>query len=258
MKKILYIALLFICVEVYTSQEWKYGKIHIIGDSHAIFCFANYSDDFVFCFPEPGKDYKMYQDSFFNCKSVTNIPFAIHWVTGRTMYRVGRDGISGLNIKKFNIKDNDVAVFIFGGVDISYCHVIQQVMAGNDLDYVLNNLAKKYIQTILDNKKMFDNLTVVVMGAIPVYLLPHCENIFSKNPLSESFLQYQVNSINILNSKIKQYADDNDLLFLNINHIYQTEEGILNKDLSDGAHHIGIKYNQPIKEELISLLLNNY
>lgn len=75
-------------------------SLHIIGDSHSFFSFTdlNKATQFKYFYQTQNEER-------------LELDFFIHWLGPRTMFRVGRDGLECLDLRKFPIKNNDIVVF---------------------------------------------------------------------------------------------------------------------------------------------------
>ena len=257
--------LFFLFLPLFSGEQWPYGTIHIIGDSNAPYSFTNQYDVLPSLnIPAKGtSEWITYEQCFFdNALSTSNhleIPCAIHWVQGRTMHRIGRDGIDGLNIQTYQVNDRDVAVFHFGAIDQGG-HIYKQVIKGRELDEIIDTLVSTYLRTIQENQKMYPDLTVVIQAVIPprINADPFFVDDFHKGCPYVNFLDFQSNVTHTLNTKLEMVSKQHNFLFLNVNELLETKEGGLREDLSDGSHHVHPKYNFLFKEKLILLLLDHY
>ena len=129
-------------------------QIHIIGDSHGSFCFSNNPST------TPSNEHSFFEYDHNNrCQKVQ---FHINCFVSKTMYSVGRDGLNGINLKNFDVKEDDVAVFVFGEID-ARCHIGKQRDTKNlNLDEVIESLAQSFMTTIQKNKSQFHNLYCVI------------------------------------------------------------------------------------------------
>jgi hypothetical protein len=264
---------IFCAINIMASvhQPWRHGNIYIIGDSNAAYCFSA-SEIYPKIGPLPEAAgccqlRKPFEESYFNFKINHDesfvIPFIIHWVPGRTMYRIGRDGIDDFNIKlSYGVQESDVVVFTFGTIDL-YMHMhryMQQKidfkqMMHRDIDEVIDTLAKNYVQTLQKNRENYKELGVVICACLPPVYHPIYEANFLSVWPDKLYLPTHVTLVSKLNERLAYYAEKNNFLFLNINHMFQGSEGELPALLTDGGHHINPKYNGPFKERLITLIL---
>lgn len=207
----------------------------------------------------PKSKEELYESSFFhfqhNDHTDIEIPFSIYYLVGRTMHRMGRDGVPGFDFKKIGIKDNDVVVFVVGSIDRDG-HVAGQ-MPKIDCDEIIDTLCRNYINTLTENKSSYKNLTVFVFGVIPVYIQFFMfDYTVYKNQTYEFTLKKQVIIGEKINKKLEEYCKENDLLYLDSTKFFASEAGDLKRELSDSGHHINPQYNYLIKNKLISMLIS--
>ena len=230
---------------IFNVKQVSSYTIHVFGDSHGYHCFNN-SESLI---TQNEVSSFVYSDG----KEERIIDFSIYWLGGKTMFAIGRDGLHYLNIKKYNVKNNDAAVFVFGEVDVR-CHIgKQRDQNKRDLKEIIHSLALNYIATIKKNRDFYDNLTCVIMSVIP----PTDNGYNSAMPYYGS-LQERVELTCILNQTLKKYAEENGILFLDISPFFSKNDGSLNESLSDNIVHIHPKYNKIIKDKLIVLLSVNF
>lgn len=227
---------LFVCLIFFMKDVFGASHVHILGDSHAYFCFNN-----------SGSNATHDERSVF-----AGVPWFIHWLGSRTMYRVGRDGLKGLDITGYNIHENDIAVFLFGEVDVR-CHIgKQRDEKGRKEEEVIDTLVHKYIQTITANKLQYKSLTCVVASIVP----PSDQNFNSSYPYY-GVLNERVRITREINKCLQKYCLENEILFLDIYSLYAKNDGSLNELLSDGIVHVNPKKNKMIKEKLMELISKN-
>jgi len=222
-----------VCLIFFIQDVFGAPHVHIIGDSHAYFCFNN-----------SGSNATHDERSVF-----AGVPWFIHWLGSRTMYRVGRDGLKGLDITSYNIHENDIAVFLFGEVDVR-CHIgKQRDEKGRKEEEVIDTLVNKYIQVINSNRKKCNQLTCVVASIVP----PSDQNFNSSYPCY-GVLNERVRITREVNQCLQKYCLENGILFLDIYSLYAKNDGSLNESLSDGIVHVHPKKNNVIKEKLLELI----
>jgi len=232
--------LLILCILLVHTKSYNFN-VHIFGDSHAFFCFNNTLSGIT-------ADEK---STFFYEKNYVSlaVPFNIYWLGSRTMFRVGRDGMAGLAIKKYGVKAGDVAVFFFGEIDVR-CHIgKQRDEQHRNLNVIIEELVRKYIQTLVANRQECLNIKVVVVSVAP----PSQHQSNPQYPWHGS-LEDRVAITKLLNRTLELYALQNNLLFLDIYSQFSMEDGSLNMALSDGIVHIHPRHNAIIKEKLIELI----
>lgn len=226
---------------MWASLAFTQGVIHVFGDSHASFCFSNQGH------------LQEIERSFFSYKhdnTIYEVPFVIHWLGPRTMYRVGRDGLFGLNIVHYGVQEGDVVVFIFGEIDVRV-HIGRQCEdKGRDLDEIVDTLTSRYIHTLVQNKNLYNNIIFVLASVIPP--APNRVSDTREYPVYGE-VQDRVLIAKKLNANLKALAFKNGFLFLDIYSLYADEDGILRAELSDGHVHIGMQYNYLVKNALVDL-----
>ncbi len=241
MQKCIYWQIIFLNIVAITSIIAN-STTHIIGDSHAHFSFRN--DETPRYFNKDGIAHYQYKHQ--------NRIIAVHWIKGKTMYRIGASGLQALNITHYGIQENDVVVFIFGEID-ARCHIGKQRDQKNrNLDDIIESLVANYMQTINQNRRLYHTITCVVMEVMPP--TNQCYN--PEVPFYGS-LEDRIIITKKLNESLKIACEQYDILFLPTHNLYANEDGSLNTALSDTFVHIGFTYNYLLKDQLF-LLLNHY
>lgn len=232
MKKIILLFLLhyFLLLPVIIAAQ----TIHVFGDSHAHWGFS-----------DNGKQQYTYD---FKDK---NIPFSVHWLIGKTMFSIGKNGFDVLNIQKFKVSENDIAVYTFGEID-ARCHIgKQRDEKQRDVHEIIDSLVNNYIKTIFLNKALYENIYSVVMEVMPPTNKCFNAKIPFYGPLDD-----RIAITKALNAKLKEACDINNIPFLRTHDIFANPDGTLNPLLSDNCVHMGMKHNYLIKHRLIQLLIN--
>jgi hypothetical protein len=239
MKIILYLLIFLPAVYIYGRGS----TIHIIGDSHGFFCFNNTQSGIT-------ADEKSVFHYSKNGNSIS-VPFYIHWLGSRTMHRVGRDGLVGLNIKNLGVHEGDVVVFLFGEVDVR-CHIgRQRDEKVREQSEVINTLANAYIETLASNKKLYTNIVCFVCS-----ITPPCDRGYNSSYPFYGSLSERVSITQELNNSLKECSRKHGIHFLDVYSIYAQDDGSLGLAVSDGIIHINPKYNYHIKEKLIEALID--
>jgi hypothetical protein len=210
--------------------------IHVFGDSHANWCFSNNGQrEYVL-------DYNNLQ-----------IPFSVHWIIGKTMHGVGKDGLQILNLRKYGVQENDVALFTFGEID-ARCHIgKQRDEQKRDLNDIIDLLIMRYLETINQNRALYKNIYCMVMEVIPP--TDRCNNI--QTPFYGT-LEDRIAITRLLNKRLRAACLLYNIPFLQTHDIYANQDGSLNHALSDNCVHVGMKHNHLIKKRFIELLLSIY
>lgn len=206
------------------SGAWKENPtVHVFGDSHSKKGFSTIK----------------------GCK--------VHRLGPITMHRIGRDSLSFLDVAKFDVKENDTAVFVFGEIDVR-CHIgKQRDLKGRDLDDIIDTLVKRYLATILENRNAYASLHCVVFAVIP----PTNGAYNPKFPIHGT-LEDRISITKKLNAKLAEECAKNDVALINVYDDFATPRGDLLPHLSDGTVHIEPKYNGPIRTQLSNLLKKYY
>jgi hypothetical protein len=213
------------------------STVYVVGDSHAAFCFG------------ATRDLLSEERMIYNYGSL-RLPFAIYWLGPITMHRVGREGLSFLDIRRFGVKEGDVIIFVFGEIDVR-CHIgKQRDCEERSLDEIINSLAENYIATIIANKKFYARVIAVVFNVIPPF--PGTYN--AEYPFYGT-LEDRVSITYKLNATLAKLCKLHNILFLNIYDEYCNSAGDLNQALSDGGLHIGKPHNRLIKDKLLESVL---
>jgi len=205
--------------------------IHTFGDSHARFGFRN----------------------------IPNI--CINELGARLCHTIGEKGLDILNIKNYNVKENDTVIFSFGEIDCR-AHIYRFVNENKTYEEIIDYIILKYFETIKKNINQYNNLLPIIYNIVPpsdVSLIHTVEEINSKilvkfktdlpwKGSNEDRKKYHL----YFNKKLKEFCKENNYLFFDVYDKYCDSNGFLKRELSDYNVHI----NDPIfiKEFLI---LNN-
>lgn len=240
MKKIIFKGYLLFFSFLSFNHFYSIPTIHVFGDSHASFCFRE-RETIV------QKDFL----TFFHENNQILFPIKITFLFGVTMHRVGRDSLAFLNIADHGVKNEDTVVYVFGEVDVR-CHIgKQRDQTKKDIDEIIDTLASNYIKTICENRREFKHIFSVVASVIPPI-----EGAGRTSPTYPFYgtLADRIIITQKLNIRLKELCVANNLIFLDIYHLFCTNEGSLNPELADAAVHINHIHNQLIKNLLIDLI----
>lgn len=226
------------------STSYSECIVHIFGDSHALYCFSNNG---VMAWRE---------ESIFTYKRdiTLNIPMVIHWGSC-TMHKVGRDGLSYLDISKAGVKEGDICIFVYGEIDVRMHIGRQRDVNERDQWEIIETLTSNYMRTIKANRALFHDVIFVLMSVLPpaynAAAQPH-----PNYPLYGT-IEDRVAIAKQLNESIESVALKNGFLFLNVYPLYADLNGALTLGLSDGHVHVNFGSNYRIKNLLVELLLDN-
>lgn len=117
--------------------------------------------------------------------------------------------------------------------DKSY-HTIYLMLGINEMGYDFTSIVKKYQNTVSRLKEM-QPLAAIVLEA----------NLHVTNEKSLQSQIYNNEKINALNQEINQIADSNGCYFIDVNEIFDDDNGNLAKGYSsDGSHVLGKYYSE--------------
>jgi len=149
------------------------------------------------------------------------------------MHSIGKKGLEVLDITRVGVRDGDIIIFCYGEVDCR-CHIYKHLEQG--LDYVVNNLAIDYMNTIALNVKRYKDLRVGVYNVLP----PAKKSRTWDNP-SLPFLgtdEERLSYVIALNNKLEQACKEHGYIFVDIFKDYADSEGFMNPALSSDGLHI--------------------
>lgn len=163
-------------------------------------------------------------------------------------YSFGKEKLDRLNIKNYNVKDNDICIFSFGEIDCR-CHIGKHITENKDYKNIIDSIIMDYFIAIDTNIKQFNNLTVFVYNILPV---PQIHNTWNDNGFpfvgtDEERKEY----VKYFNQKIELFCSIYKYNFFNIYDKYIDSNGYLNKKYSDGHVHIANNKNKFIKYFLL-------
>ena len=221
-------------------------KIHVVGDSHASFCFTNVipvgvkREHSVYTLPLPDQS---------SGKGFRKLACCIHWMGPMTMFRVGRDQLRAVHLRQMGVREKDITVFVFGEIDVR-CHIEKQSQLQNrSMEAVVEDLIKAYLAAILRNKALFKQLQCVVCTVVP----PTDKAFNVKFPFYGA-LDTRISLTKHLNAVLRQQCAAYGLPVLDLYTPHCTAHGDLRYECSDGGVHIASHFNGPIKAKLINLL----
>jgi hypothetical protein len=158
----------------------------------------------------------------------------------------GFQKLDAINIKNFNVKEEDIVCFCLGELDCR-CHIHKHKEMYNEL---IDKIVENYFLAIKVNVEQFNNLKVIVVSVTPPTAITRYRKSY-KYPILGSDVE-RVTYTQYMNSKIKEYCEKYNYMFLDVYNKYCDEEGLVNIMYSDKASHI--KNPMYIREELIKLL----
>ncbi len=175
----------------------------------------------------------------------------VHQIGSCTMHRIGRDGLSFLNLQNLGVKEGQAVVFAFGEIDVR-CHIGKQRDRFNRTVYeIIDTLVHHYIKTILLNRELYHNLSCIVYSVTPPTDYVYNPNVPRYGPLEE-----RISIAKQLNAKLADVCSQKGIAFLDVYDDYANEDGSLIVDLSDHNVHINPECNEFIHQKLRQILMN--
>lgn len=249
--------IIFILCYFINSQSvlWKYGNIHIIGDSHSIYSFTNLYTQGVPQIAAEKMDNCEVSTFFYQNKVHSfEVPFHIHWIS-RTMHMIGRLGLQQVDFRNYDMKDGDFGLMAFGGIDAFHGSIIKQYGLGRELNEIVNELTQRYVETVLMNQRLYNKMTIIIMAIMPPIILEHNKKSYQQRDPTLPYEKFIVASNRMLNEALAYHCNINNFIYLDVNSFFEDEKGLLRYELSDGMHHIKPSYNYILKQKLIDLII---
>ena len=206
-------------------------KIHTFGDSHA-----------------DGKH------SHWGYIRIPNVNIITHHLGGKLMYSFGRLGLNLLNIKNYNVNENDTVIFCFGEIDCRN-HIHKHITTENNYESIIDNLVISYFNAINENVKLFKKINVCVYNVVPPSRGfkvddSHPYPFLGSDEERKTYTLY-------MNKKIKELCVINNYYYFDIYDESCDEYGFLNKSLSDGNVHLrDSTYSTCIIKNIINIYFN--
>jgi len=183
--------------------------------------------------------------SNFGFRDINNI--SIHWIGPILCYTFGVKKNDILNIRNFEVNENDSVIFCFGEIDCR-AHIYRFVNENNSYQNIIDNIIEKYFEAIILNIEGYKNLKIIVYNIVPpsrienmltdieiqTYVLVKNKNDIPWKGSNNERMQYHL----YFNQKLQHYCHKNGFIFMDIYDKYCDENGFLKKEFSDGNVHI--------------------
>ena len=185
-------------------------KIYTFGDSHSVYGWKSFYNIL--------KDYLL-----------------LYGIGPRLCYSFGRDSLNLLNIKDYDVSNNDIVIFCFGEIDLR-CNIQKYMTKENTYDKIIDTMIEKYFLAIEENVKQFTHLNVCVYNVVPTvqkfntYEYPN-HPFMGTDEERKTYVTY-------FNKKCKEYCSKYNYTFIDVYNKYCDINGYLNKELSDDNVHI--------------------
>ena len=146
-------------------------------------------------------------------------------------YSFGKEKLNRLNIKNYNIQENDTCIFTFGEIDCRN-HINTYISSTNTYQNIIDNMIDNYFIAIDLNVKQYNRITVYVYNVIPPANI-QWQYPYPYKGSNEERLQY----VTYFNQKLKEYCNKYNYKFFDIYNMYADNNGYLNQAYSyDGCH----------------------
>jgi len=153
-------------------------------------------------------------------------------------YTVGAKGIDRMNLKDHStIRSGDVAVFSFGEIDCR-THISRHI---HDRSYqaIIDDIVAKYFECIKLNADRYDaeNPLKIWVYSVPPPAYRNSIVEQDKFPVSASDDERK-QYVLYFNSKLREFCGKYTYGFFDVHDAYADQNGMLNRELSDGTVHI--------------------
>lgn len=144
----------------------------------------------------------------------------------------GFEKLNAINIKNYNVNDEDIVCFSLGEVDCR-CHIHKYK---ENYEEIINKIINNYFLAIKLNEDQFKNLKICVISIPPPVSKKDYTNKYGYPMLGED--EHRVKYTKYMNLKIKENCEIYNYSFLNIYDEYCDNKGLLNPLYSDNICHI--------------------
>jgi hypothetical protein len=167
--------------------------------------------------------------------NLPDVKIICNHIGGTLMYTFGCQGLNILNIRKYGVKENDIAIFCFGEIDCRN-HVDKHVSEKTPYKDVIDELVINYFDSINKNKILYNNIKICVYNVVPP-----CRSFPEDSNHPYPFLgsdEERKLYHNYMNSKIKELCKINNFIYFDIYKQSCDENGFMEKEFSDGNVHL--------------------
>lgn len=187
--------------------------------------------------------------SKFGFKYIPNICY--NELGSRLCYTFGIKCFDVLNIKDYNVQNDDTVIFCFGEIDCR-AHIYRFVNDNTSYETIINCIVAKYFESIKKNIQQFNSIKTIVYNVVPpsnVHFIHNNDEYYSKilvkekNEIpwkgsNEDRKKYHV----YFNKRLKDECIKNNFIFFDVYDKYCDKNGFLQRELSDYNVHI----NNPV------------
>ncbi len=159
-----------------------------------------------------------------------------------TMHRVGRDGLDRFSLFRKEswiwpervLKHGDSIYFSFGEIDCR-CHIEKERQKGRSLDDIVTTLADLYVRAIVQVRR--DGIGYWVVSVTPPAYQKYLRFFHSFSPVGSD--ENRALYTEALNEKLKYFAAQNGIAYLDIYSLYADDKKMMRYELSDTRVHVG-------------------
>jgi len=179
-----------------------------------------------------------------------------HSLGPKLCFSFGRDKLKLLNIRDYNVEENDIVIFCFGEIDLR-CNIQKYLTDTNTYKVSIDTIIDNYFKAIEENIKQYNHLNVCVYNVVPT-VEKYNTFEFPGHPFMGTDEERKT-YVNYFNSKCSEYCLKYKYTFFDIHDKYCDSKGYLNKKYSDDNVHIrnGFFINCFLYTYTKSLLLND-
>ncbi len=169
-------------------------------------------------------------------------------------YTVGTKKLEVVNLAVHGVKEGDAVIFCFGEIDCR-CHIIKHITEERSYKDIINDIVEGYFKTIkLNEENLGKKIDVYVFNVVPPTnkdsILHNNEEypILGTAEERKSYTTY-------FNQKLKEFCEIYGYGFIDVYDKYTDENGMLDRELSDGNIHI--KNGKYLDEVVLKILKND-
>ena len=164
-----------------------------------------------------------------------NINIKTHHLWGKLMYTFGKSGYNVLNIKNYDVCENDIVIFCFGEIDCRN-HVHKHITDEYSYKDIINDIVYNYFNAIKQNVEQYKNIKTCVYNVIPPTRgfnngSDHPYPFLGSDDERKMYYKY-------MNEKLKEFCNDYNYYFFDIYDECCDDEGFLKAEYSDGNVHL--------------------
>lgn len=245
--KILFVLLilLFQSTFIHTQSYSVYG----FGDSHLLFSLSVQQRYFGHVYNQPTPAIT---------RTVSNgdkLMLYLQWMGPKTLHGINKIGFH--SITNYELAQTmDALLFSFGEIDVR-CHIEKQSLKQNrSIDDILEELTNNTMLNLINLRTALSPYK----GPFLIFsILPPVENPTGDSACfpRHGTLETRVYITRQMNSLLRQKAalhNQYNIHILDLHALFTQENGTLKTEISDNLHHLHPHHNQPVIDELYTLL----